>query len=103
MPDTVDLLIGVLLDSSAREDERDDAAMDLGRYDDDKALAALAGVASNFAENETVLDSCGESTGKILVKKQKYDKNLLDSLAPIAKNAAQSFIKEVKPELFNFI
>lgn len=98
MTDRVDLLINVLLDSAAREDERDDAAMDLGKFNDNRALKALLKVASNPNECETILDSCGESIGEILVKQEKYDFALLNKLAPTAKDAAYSFIKAAKPE-----
>jgi HEAT repeat protein len=98
MTDQVDLLIDILFDNTAREDERDDAAMDLGRYDDDKALNALLLIASNLNENDTVLDSSGESIAKILTRRKELNKDIFENLHPIAKRAAYSFIKEVKPE-----
>lgn len=58
-------LIGVLLDKTAREDERDDAAMDLGSYPTKEALEALFKVAIDTTENDIILDSCGESLGEI--------------------------------------
>ncbi|MDP1608649.1 MAG: hypothetical protein Q8L98_04990 [Chlamydiales bacterium] len=93
MPDKIDFLVKILLSDTAREDERDDAAMDLGRFSDERALIALIQVASNPNEDEMILASCGESIGAILIKKRKYDVALLDDLAPIAKHAAYSFIK----------
>jgi len=91
-------LIKVLFDFTAREDERDDAAMDLGSSEDEKALDALIDIGSNFDENETILDSCGESIAKILVKKNFFNKEILNKLAPAAKAAAFAFLKEERPE-----
>ncbi|MBX9745246.1 MAG: hypothetical protein K2X08_08570 [Chlamydiales bacterium] len=93
MSDKIDFLVKILLSDTAREDERDDAAMDLGRFDDERALTALMQIASNSKEDEMILASCGESIGAILIKKQKYDVAVFDDLAPIAKHAAYSFIK----------
>jgi hypothetical protein len=55
----LDGLVGVLLDRSAREDERDDAAMDLAAFDVPRALEALMIVESNRREDLNLLDSCG--------------------------------------------
>lgn len=88
MKDKIDLLINTLLDYSAREDERDDAAMDLGEFDDDRALNALSQVASNPNEKDLVLNSCGESIAEILVKKGQYNQGILNKIAPTAQFAA---------------
>jgi hypothetical protein len=98
MTDKIDALIHTLLDPTARDDERDDAAMDLGRFSDDRALTVLLQVASNPDEDRMILDSCGESIAEILLKKDECKKEMLDSLAPIAKEAARSFLKIAKPE-----
>lgn len=98
MPDKIDRLINVLLDNTAREDERDDTAMDLGKFDDERALIALLQIASNSNEDEIVIDSCGESIAEILIKREEYNPNILNKLAPIARDAAYAFIKEAKPE-----
>ena len=98
MSDKVEGLIDVLIDNTARPDERDDAAMDLGRFNDDRALNALLRVGSNPNEDEMILDSCGDSIGEILVKKGKYDPTFINNLAPVARSALYSFIKEARPE-----
>ncbi len=97
MTDKIDGLIHTLLDPTARDDERDDAAMDLGRCDDDRALNALLQVASNPNEDRMILDSCGSSIAEILLKKDGCQKKILDNLAPIAKEAAYSLIEIEKP------
>jgi hypothetical protein len=103
MLDKVDLLINILLDDTAREDEKDDAAMDLGKYDDDRALVALSQVGSNPNEDAMVQDSCGESIAEILVTRGRYNKDMIDKLTPVAKDAAYSYIKATKPEWLNML
>ena len=103
MSDKVAFLINVLLDDTAREDEKDDAAMDLGKYDDDRALTVLSQVASNPNENAMVQDSCGESIAKILLRRGLYNRDIIDTLTPIAKDAVYSYIKTVKPEWLGFV
>ena len=100
MPDRIDLLINILLDDGARDDERDDAAMDLGQFNDERALNALMKVATDLElQNAFFIDVCGESIANILIKKE--DENLFNSFAeqltPLAKYAAQRFIKVAKP------
>jgi HEAT repeat protein len=99
MKDTVQMLIEVLLDKNLREDERDDAAMDLGEYNDLRALEALIKVASDPDENMTVVDSCAESIGSILIERNEFDNSIIDGLAPVAKRILIKFIKTCKPDL----
>jgi hypothetical protein len=94
----MELLINILCDKTAKEDERDDAAMDLGTFNDDRALNALLQVGSNNKENETILDSCGESIAQILITREEFREDILNQLSNPAKQAAFSFIKEVKPD-----
>ncbi len=98
MHDEVDGLINVLFDKSAREDERDDAAMDLGSYTENRVLNALAKIASDPNENDTILDSCGESIARILIKLGQFDKKFINDLAPTARIAAYSRIRGQKLE-----
>lgn len=99
MKDIIQMLIEILLDKNLREDERDDAAMDLGEYNDLRALRALIKVASDPDENMTVMDSCAESIGSILIARNEFDNSILDGLAPIAKKIVIKFIKINKPNL----
>ncbi len=91
-------LIRVLLDPLAREDERHDAAMDLGDFSDDRALDALIIIGTNLSENAIILDAVGESIGEILVKRNKYNEKLINSLAPIAQKTAMAYIHSHKQE-----
>ena len=58
-------LISVLRDRNARGDERDDAAMDLGSYDDVSALNAVLAVAVDPDEDDTVAAAAGESLAEM--------------------------------------
>lgn len=98
MLDRVDGLIDVLFDNTAREDERHDAAMDIGKYDDDRALSALLQLASNLNEDDLILDACGESIAQILVNRNYFSQDMINKLAPTAREMAEAYIKEHKPE-----
>ncbi|MBA3958486.1 MAG: hypothetical protein H0X51_08885 [Parachlamydiaceae bacterium] len=99
MIDRVDLLIEILLDKTAREDERHEAAMDIGKYDDDRALAGLLKTASNPNEDTIILDACGESIGQIVVKRRnEFRKEDIEKLAPLARDIAEEYIYGHRPE-----
>ena len=53
-------LVAVLRNFTADLSERDDAAMDLGEFDDKKGLMALYQVAKDHTEDEKLVASCGE-------------------------------------------
>ncbi len=98
MPDRVDLLVDILFDNTAREDERHDAAMDLGSFNDNRALNALVIIASNPNEDNIILDACGESIAEILVKQNEFRKDIIDKLAPVARETAEAVIKTYRSE-----
>ena len=98
MLDRVDLLINILCDQTAREDERHDAAMDLREFDDDRALNILLEVASNPTEENIILDACGESIAEIWVKRSYFDLNMYNKIEPIARRELYRYIKGHKPE-----
>jgi hypothetical protein len=85
-------LISVLLDPSARIDERDDAAMDLSAFDSPEALDALVRVATDAAEDAIILDSCGESIAEIWVRKGQIDVEALDRMARPAQHSALAIL-----------
>jgi hypothetical protein len=98
MSNKVQLLIDILLDPTAREDEKDDAAMDLGDYDDDKALDVLLRVVSDSEGQGIVAASCGESIARILVRKNEFRSDILKSLRGVAKTEADGYIRVEKPD-----
>lgn len=92
------LLVDILLDPTAREDEKDDAAMDLGDYDDEQALNVLLKVARDPKECQMVIASSGEAIARILVRRNEYRPDILGSLYGVAKMEAEGFIRAEKPE-----
>lgn len=90
--DIVEGLASVLLDSKAELSERDDAAMDLGEFDDKVALSALYQVASNLSENEILAASCGESIAMIWLRKGACDEQILETLHPSARDEIFSLV-----------
>ncbi len=75
-------LIGLLNDESARPDERDDAAIDLGKSDDPVSLEALITFARSSDQDDMLIGSCGESIAQIWERRGSvYDPVLVESLA----------------------
>ncbi|MFD8688707.1 hypothetical protein [Streptomyces sp. NPDC059651] len=85
-------LISVLLDRTARVDERDDAAMDLEWYSGDEVVEALLDVVGSPVEDELVLDSAVESLGRILARDGGYPEELLASLRPDVRHRVEEFL-----------
>ncbi|ABM20276.1 hypothetical protein SAMN04487868_11648 [Marinobacter salarius] len=81
-------LISVLLDPSARTDERDDAAMDLSRHDSEAVESALALIACDQKVPETVRASCGESLAEIWIRRGQVNHQVLAALSGASKNEA---------------
>ncbi len=96
--DQIDLLIDILFDKNADLAERDDAAMYLGEYDDDRALAALIKICLDKNEEEFIFDVCGESVASIWVKRDHFDPNIYKEMVPTARHEAYWYIQSMKPE-----
>lgn len=91
---TIDYLIRVLQDKSIDLGVRDDAVMDLGRYDERQVLEALLQVAVDLEENEMILDSCGGSIMEIWARKGCYDPLVFAKFAPAAKSGCNIDLPE---------
>jgi hypothetical protein len=89
----------ILLNRSATEDERGDAAFDLHRFEDKESIQALMEVASDPSENRLVLKYSAESLGKIFSKGNFYDQKLIDQLTPRAREIVYDIIKNKNPSL----
>ena len=98
MADKVELLIEILLDPNARIDERDDAAMDLGKYNDDRALNALISTTLGSNYEEFIMDTCGESIAKIWIKRNQFDVHSYKNMNRIARIEIYKYIKCYKSE-----
>lgn len=77
-------LIAILLDQTARIDERDDAAMNLGDYD--AALPTLFEAARNRDEHEAVAASLGTAIGEIWTRTSGFDIAVVENLHPQARS-----------------
>ncbi len=101
MSDRVELLIDILLDKEAREDERQDAAMDLSEYIDQRALDALMKIATDPREDIVIVDDCAESIGEICVGLKYFDQESFRKLVPFAQKIVFGYIMYHNSELIN--
>ena len=98
-PQDTAALIAILRDRSARVDERDDAAIDLGRSDDDRVLAALLEIAARSDDDHMVLGSVGESIAQIAIRRGKFESSWLTLLAPPAVDELVASLRAGRPQL----
>ena len=99
MKDQTQSLIEILMDKTARDDERDDAAIDLRAYKDIRALNALVKIASDVDEDHVLLDNCADSIGELFVEMNFFDRMLFSQMIPFAKKRVFGIISSRKPEL----
>lgn len=93
---SVGSLVKILLDRSLCVEIRDDAAMDLGEFDDIMAFSALVKVAIDTSEDEMLLSSCGDSIADIWRRRGEYELEIFDVLAAPAKQEAQTRVSVLK-------
>ena len=98
-PQDIVALIAILRDRSARVDERDDAAIDLGRSDDDRVLAALLEIAARSDDDHMVLGSVGESIAQIAIRRGNFESSWLTLLAPPAVDELIASLRAGRPHL----
>ena len=96
-------LVKVLLDKEVSIGERDDAAMDLSKYDDDTALRALIHIAKDKDEDFVILNSCGESIGAIWVKRNTFDKECYEKLSEDAQYGIYYVLREDRPKWLDLL
>lgn len=99
MTDHIDELLKILLDKSAREDERHDAAMYLYDYDDPRILKIFFEIGSDKNELHLLLEAAGEGIGEIWCRNNDFDMNKLKNLTDISRDIAIAIIKNKKPDL----
>src|SRR5687767_12930269 len=90
-------LIGVLLDVTASEADRDDAAMDLAAYDEPEVEDALIRVGIDLSAPRSVVASCGESLAEIWIRKGKLNVAALKRLRSEARDEAMGSIRAREP------
>ncbi len=102
--DQIDQLINILFDETADFAEKDDAAMDLGFYNDDRALKALELFSSNPNVDgllmELLMASCGESIAQTWVSRDQFEPEVYKKLNPNARHEIQGYLKNLKPSWF---
>lgn len=87
-------LIEILLDKTASDAERDDAAMDLGFSLNEEAVeVALLTVANDETVDEMIRASCGESLAQIWIAQNQVSREKLALLTGIARDEAMALIK----------
>jgi hypothetical protein len=92
-------LIKVLKDPKADIAEQDDAARDLGDFNEDEALQALVEKAKNpETDDYLVLETCGESISEIWLRRNFFSTETYDSLRRLARVAIYRDIQHAKPE-----
>ncbi len=94
----IELLIEILLDPNARDDEKDDAVIELGNYPNKKVEEVLLLVSNDPSFDEMIRASCGESLAEIWVKQSKLDISKLKSLTGIALQEALSLFQNKRPD-----
>ena len=92
-------LLEILRDRSARIDERDDAAMDLGNSDDDRVLDALLELGAESDDDDMVLGSIGESIAHIAARADKFDPSWLTALASPTVDELVGSLRALRPDL----
>jgi len=92
-------LISVLLDRSARIDERGDAAMALSDYSDPEVEVALLRAACDPTTPDLVVTSCAESLAESWVRRGAIDSDALASLPPAARAEAVAVLRAYAPSL----
>ena len=74
----------MLLNRAAPDGDRDDAAMDLSKYDEREVEEALLSIVLDHSDDHNVIDSAGESIWEIWQRKGKHDALLVASMHPEA-------------------
>lgn len=92
-------LVGILLDNTASDAERDDAAIDLGSISNDNTVeGALLTVANDMNTDEMIRASCGESLAQIWIKNNEFN---LENLCLLTGIAFLEALENIKRENMN--
>jgi HEAT repeat protein len=86
-------LLALLLDRQAPLSDRDDAAMDLGRYSDQRVIEALATVATDSSEDATLQASAGESLAERWLASGGVDRAIYKELTPVARTEVDALLR----------
>ncbi|WP_066069677.1 hypothetical protein [Neobacillus soli] len=93
-------LIEILLDEQVDDATRDDCAIYLSEFIDDKVVSALISVANNLKDEKMVRASCGESLAENWIRKNQINYDVLNSLEEPARTEALGILRHNKPEWY---
>jgi hypothetical protein len=93
-------LIQILLDSTATDSDKDDAAIQLGEYNDDDVIDILIKVANDPLFDENIRSSCGESLALIWLNKREINIEKFLELKGMPLREAISIIKSKRPDWY---
>jgi hypothetical protein len=68
-----EMLISVIYNDTSRDDEIDDAVMDLSRFDDDEVIQILMKVSNDASFDHMIRASAGESLADICLRRSIID------------------------------
>jgi hypothetical protein len=91
-------LIGVLIDNSPTNFDRDDAARDLGKYDEPEAEAALLRVVTDPSTDPDLAETSAESLAEIVARRDSLNVDMLRRLPEAARRTVVATIRAVRPE-----
>lgn len=101
MMDKITELINILLDSNISDEERDDAAINLGYISNNELVEkALLKIANDINTDEIIRASCGESLAQIWMTKKVFNYDKFFSLKGIAFVEAIGLIKKENTKLY---
>ena len=92
-------LIECLLNKKNDLGGRDDCAQQLASSDDSAVIEALKLVACDEGEDETILDSAGESLGLIWARRREVDPMVFNALRPVAQTTGVQVLEKLDPSL----
>ncbi len=93
-------LISVIYDDTSRDDEIDDAVMDLSKFDDDDVIQILMKVANDASFDDMIRASAGESLADIWIRRSIVDYSQLGSLTETALKEALGLIKSKRTDWY---
>ncbi|WP_256761272.1 hypothetical protein [Cohnella sp. WQ 127256] len=93
-------LISIMQDKEARDDERDDAIIDLYEFNNDIVINALLEEALDDKNENTLRASCGETLAQIWINNSDIDFSKLIKLRGSALNEVLSQIKHSRKDWY---
>lgn len=97
--DKIRLLVEIILDPNAEDHEKDDAAIDLAKYNDDFALNALIAISrAPFESDQFALENYGETIGTMWLRRDYFNKEVYYTLHSDVQSGIYHVIQHDKPQ-----